>query len=174
MKILALDPATNTGYAHTNGQIGTWKLGSEQFRLLDLRRNLLQAIQTWGCDMIAFEDASYGAGGRKGEGGVQWKTVVFHNELRGVIKLVAAELKIEWKAFHPSTVKLFATGSGIAKKAQMIAAAFRHYGLKLSQDEADAKFILELAMKPTCWPEPKKPKAKRRIATKKIKGLFDA
>ena len=178
MNILALDAATTTGFAHSNGKHGIWNLGPATIRLRTFKELIDKAIQEWGCDCIAYEQASYGAGGRKGEGGVQWQTIVFHNQLRGIIELVSQERMIKCQAFHPSTIKAFATGNGRAKKEQMIAACITHYKFKpIDDNEADAVFILELAKRPDCWPKPKEKQVKPRLfrnskAVNKPKKLF--
>lgn len=159
MKILGLDPATVTGFAWSDGATrkhGVWNLG--QHRTQGQRLSLLASyVRSMGpLDMIAIEAASYGAGGRLGEGGAQWTTICWHNKLRGVIEMVAAELGARVESFHPSTIKAFATGSGRAKKPQMMRACQTHFGIvPVDDNEADAIFICELAKRPDCWPEPK-------------------
>lgn len=166
MNILALDPAGNTGWAHSNGQFGTWPLSAGKASLEQqhayLERYLERAIETMGCEMLATENAGFGSHNPE----VQAR----HNERLGVIRLVAARRKIEMHAFNPGTIKLFATGNGKAKKPQMVAAVKRHFGITVtSDDEADAICILELAKRPDCWASssPAKKQGKRATATSK-------
>lgn len=172
VKILALDPAAHTGYAHSDGHHGVWLLtrGSGEFdgrRLERLREHIFAAFRDWGFEAIAFEDASFGSPNPN----VQ----AMHNELRGVIKLVAAELDLEILGpFHPTTIKKFATGSGRADKGQMIRAAETQLGIRVDDDNiADALFILELARHPKQWAEsPKKVKRRIRTAARREPKLF--
>lgn len=156
MNILALDPANLTGYAHSNGEHGTWDItitprGKPEHpgnRLLVFEATLVMTIRQWGCDFLAAEDASFGSNNPH--------TAAQHNELKGVILRVAAEHCPEatLKFFGPSTIKLYATGDGRAKKPAMIKAFERHFGYKPRDDnEADALWVLELAKRPDCWPK---------------------
>lgn len=170
MTILALDPANTTGWAWSDRnetRYGTWSLvvpnRPADHRLvvfLDLLRRIVAATAV---ELIAFEEASFGSPNRR----VQ----AMHNELRGIIKLVAAERGIEVVGYHPTTIKKFATGSGRASKSQMIAAARTMLGLYTSDDNvADAAFILALAQRgyrqttPAAW----RPKRPRRPAQSKL------
>lgn len=175
MNILALDPASNTGWAHSNGQFGVWRLkdlgpdlGHEH---VCLERYLERAIKTMGCEMIATENAGFGSQNPE----VQAR----HNERLGAIRLVAARHGIEIQAFAPSTIKLFATGDGHAKKPAMIAACKRLLKVMVTtDDEADAVWILELAKRPDCWPATNRAGGKKcrskRISKAKVreKRLF--
>lgn len=172
MNILALDPAVSTGFALCHGEHflhGVWNLGerrSEGQKLLCLAEHMRSVPRP---DLVAFEAASFGASGRKGEGGPQWSTIAWHNKLRGVIEMVAFQLGARSVAFHPSTIKSFATDNGRASKQQMIAAVRRHFGIVVtSDDEADAIWVLELAKYPSCWPPTKQQKraAKKRVKAK--------
>jgi len=169
IRILALDPASVTGYAWSDGtrrEHGVWILGTETHRLMALESRLEEHLTRLPCDLIAFEDASFGSPNPN----VQ----AMHNELRGVIKLVASRRHIRFVLFHPTTIKAFATGSGRAKKPQMMAACKRLLGITPSDDnEADALWILELAKNPKQWAEPSKAKVKRvKAARKKEPRLF--
>lgn len=148
--ILGLDPANHTGYAHSDGFRGVLPIGSrfDRFpgqRLIRLRDWLRETLAIHRTQLIAAEDASFGSPNPS----VQAQ----HNELRGVIQMVAAEYSISVKLFAPSTIKAFAAGHGHATKADMIRAVKRHWGIDvLSDDEADAIAIMHLAQRPDCWP----------------------
>lgn len=176
MKILALDPANLTGYAHSDGPSGVWDLTDiaatnlpqhAGTRLWVFEGFLRKTIEVLGCDMLAAEDASFGSNNPH--------TAAQHNELKGIILRVAAELcpRAEIKFFAPSTIKLFATGNGASKKPAMIAAFKRHFG-KLPRDdnEADALWILALAQRRDCWAKPtvKKPRKQRVLKRAKKRG----
>lgn len=137
--ILALDPASVTGFAHSNGQRGIWRLGEmDGFRQKNLLAFILDSAKAWGCDLIAYEEASFGSHNPN----VQ----AFHNELRGIIKLAAAELQIPTIGYHIGTIKVFATGNGKAPKEQIVRACKTMLGFTPEDDNvADAAFILEMA-----------------------------
>jgi hypothetical protein len=157
VNILALDPATNCGWAHSNGQCGVWVLNGHT--LVELRSRILLVSETMGIDQIAFEDAAFGSR--------FVSTKQFHNELRGVIRLTAQSLNVPIVTYMPATIKKFATGNGRADKRQMIRAAETHFGLRnITSDVADARFVLEMA-KQGYKPLPSK-KAKAKAAKKAV------
>jgi hypothetical protein len=170
MRILAIDPATVSGFATSNGRSGVWNLacrGTDHpgYRLARLRDLIFdEARRLGGLDVIAYEEASMGAGAKKGKGwGTQWAAVALHNQLRGVILCCAAELGAKAWGYHIGTLKAFATGSGRADKGQMIRAAETQFCKVFNDDnEADAFWILQRALK-GAPPEPKR-KAARRVA----------
>ena len=170
-RILALDPASNTGWAHSNGTYGVWRLRDHNVAALDrehvyLERHLENAIASMGCDMIATENAGFGSPNPE----VQAR----HNERLGVIRLVAARHRIELQTFKPNTIKIFATGDGNADKREMIDACHRLLQVQVTtNDEADAVWILHLAMRPDCWKPTNatKKKPSRKFKSKQ-KGLF--
>lgn len=168
MRILALDPANACGFAHSDGHYGVWNLttsgtehaGRRLNRLADLIR---QAHADWGFDRIVYEDAGFGAG--RG----QLHTMAMHNELRGIIKATACYLGLPFEGYKPTTIKKFATGSGNAKKPQMIAALKTRLGIETTNDNiADALWILELA-KSDYHEAEKVKKARQRTAVVKPK-----
>jgi Holliday junction resolvasome RuvABC endonuclease subunit len=162
VNILALDPATRTGWAHSNGESGVWNLkGDLGEQHTELMRLIIQAVDEWGAHLIATENAGFGSRNPS----VQ----AMHNERLGLIRYVANDLGCQLVTFQPTTIKAFATGKGNADKSQMIAAAQRLLGSSVvSDDEADAIWILELAKRPDCWPVAK-PKAKRSRKAKESK-----
>lgn len=169
-RILAIDPATLCGFAHSNGHHGVWSLGEasegQGRRLIRLRSLIHGAAKMWGIDRIAAEAASFGSKFAS--------TQQFHNELRGVMRLVAAEIGAEFYELKPTTIKKFATGSGRAEKQQMIAACKRLLGIEArDSNEADALFILEAA-KQNYQPPPsmKKRRQAEKMFFKKQPKLF--
>lgn len=170
MNILAIDPAAKTGYASSTGPHGVWLLVNQgepqERRLLRLYAKLLEAARLWGTpDVIASEAASFGS--------INPNTAAMHNELRGIIKLVAAELRAEYREYHPTTIKAFATGSGRADKTQMMRACERILGIVPQDDnEADALWVLELAKQGPPKPPAKKVKRAKVIAARRAPKLF--
>lgn len=147
-KIIALDPATKCGWAHSDDPInlsGVWDCSlkpnqSDYWRLHKLVGHIRGLHRTHGGDVLAFEDAALGSPGRR--------ALVVAGEIQGVIKLLAGELGMEYVAFANTAIKKFATGSGGAKKAAMMAAARERWpNVKLVDDNhADALWVMQLAL----------------------------
>lgn len=139
---LALDTALRTGYAHSSGYSGVWRLGSPGDKsghpMARLEELILEAHANWGVERLVFEAAAYG--------GKYLATKQFHNACRGVMIACAAKLNIAWAEYHPSSIKAFA-GHGRFQKWQMVRALHMHYP-ELSgvtdDNEADAWWILKL------------------------------
>jgi len=144
MKILALDLATHTGWAHSCGLSGTWDLSvkrdeSSGMRLMRLRAKLNEIVELEGINLVVFEAARGGMPGRLG-------ALVVSGELQGVLKLWCEELEIDYKGYSPKEIKKFATGKGNAGKPQMrVAAEKRWPGREFVDDnEVDAVFLLAM------------------------------
>lgn len=146
MKILALDPATHCGWAHSDGPSGTWDLSirrdeSAGMRLLRLRAKLGEITKLAGVELVVFEAARF-SGAKMGG------AVVVQAEIQGVIKVWCEDLQIPYRGYSSTEVKKHATGKGNANKAAMMDAAGRKWGREFTDDnEADAKWILDLAEK---------------------------
>jgi Holliday junction resolvasome RuvABC endonuclease subunit len=144
VKILALDPATNCGWAI--GEIcGTWDLSprrdeSKGMRLIRLRGKLNEILSNEGVDMVAFEAARHGNPKMMG-------AVIVQAELQGVVKVWCEDNQIEYRGYSPSEIKKHATGKGNANKEMMILAAKQKWTkLHIPDDNAaDAMWILDLA-----------------------------
>lgn len=145
MHILALDPATKCGFAHSCGASGTWDLSirrdeSGGMRLMRLRGKLEEIRKTAGVDLVVFESARHAASNG---------ALIVQSELQGVLKFWCEEQspKIEYRGVSPSEVKKFATGKGNANKEAMIAAAVSRWpAVPIADDNhADALWILALA-----------------------------
>lgn len=147
MKILAIDPATNCGWAHSNGACGTWDLSirrdeSQGMRLIRLRGKLNEIKMMAGVDLLVYEAARHAAPKMQG-------ALVVQAELQGVIKLWCQDNSVEYKGVSPSEVKKHATGKGNANKDAMIAAARNKWPVQTITDDntADALWILDMAQK---------------------------
>ncbi len=174
MIILALDPANVTGVALSNGkqtEYRRWELVEphkpREHRLVVLYDLLRRTIEDNGVELIAFEEASFGS--------INPNVQAMHNELRGIIKLAAAEARIPTVSYHPTTIKKFATGDGRAGKPQMIRAAETMLGLETDDDNiADAAFILAMAQqgygltRPATSPSSAKKPRSRKPANPKL------
>ena len=163
--ILALDPANITGYAHSAGHRGVWVLGAGPERLQRLRDFITDAFRAWGFKLVAFEGSSFGSHNQA--------TKAAHNELRGVIRLVAADLRAETVEYNPLSIKAWACGNGHAKKDQMIRAAKTMLGIVTDSDNiADAAFILAMAQAGYVVEGKKAKVRKARARRKKDRTLF--
>lgn len=145
MKILALDPATNCGWAHSDGPCGTWDCSirrdeSKGMRLIRLRGKLREIQANAGVDLVVYEAARNA--GPKMQG-----ALVVQAELQGVITLWCEDCGIEYKGLSPSEIKKHATGKGNASKEMMIASAKAKFPQANIQDDntADALWILDLS-----------------------------
>lgn len=168
MKILALDPANLTGFAHSDGHRGVWALTRPTDRhpgdrLARLRAYLLRASEEWGFERLAYEEATFGSR--------HIHTIALHNRLAGVIELTAHQLGAELWPVNPATLNNWATGYGRARDWQIIRAARTLLGVETdSPDVADACFVLEMA-KQNVLPAATRRKQPRKVRDK-MKRLF--
>lgn len=144
MKILAIDPATRCGWAHSDGMGGTWDLSirrdeSAGMRLLRLRGKLKEIHQTLGIEVLAFEAARNAAPKMQG-------ALVIQAQLQAVIVTFCEDNQIQYRGFSPTEVKKHATGKGNASKEEMIHFAKQKWPLIQIADDnhADALHILSL------------------------------
>ncbi len=145
MKILAIDPATKCGWAHSDGASGVWNCAplrdeSAGMRLIRFRSKLREILEGAGIDLVVFEAA---------RNVFHQGALVVQSELQGVLKLFCEENKINYRGFSPSEIKKHATGKGNAGKEQMLSAARLKFSkIKILDDNhADALWLLDLASK---------------------------
>jgi Holliday junction resolvasome RuvABC endonuclease subunit len=145
VNILALDPATHCGFAHSCGISGTWDLStrrdeSKGMKLIRLRGKLTELLKDCPFELCVFEAARF-------SGPMTAGALVVQSEIQGVIKLWAEDNHIEYRGFSPSEVKKQATGKGNANKDKMISAARKKWPKVQieSHDQADALWVLDLA-----------------------------
>jgi crossover junction endodeoxyribonuclease RuvC len=145
MNILGCDPAAKFGWAHSCGQHGVWSITDKADkhpgrRLERLRVRLFEVKRQYGIDVLASEDASFGS--------TNPSVQALHNELRGMLKLAAAEWDIPVLLFKPSALKKWLTGSGNADKQTMIRFVESVFGVVTRDDNvADAVAVMEMAKK---------------------------
>jgi Holliday junction resolvasome RuvABC endonuclease subunit len=144
MNILAIDPATKCGWAHTSGPSGTWDLSirrdeSAGMRLIRFRAKLIEVGMS-GVDLVVYEAARHAAPKMQG-------ALVVQAELQSVIKVWCVDHRIEYRGYSPSEIKKHATGKGNAKKDDMMSAARAKWPAKAIRDdnEADALWLLDMA-----------------------------
>lgn len=144
MKILALDPATKCGWAHSSGESGVWDLSirkdeSGGMRLLRFRAKLREIHELIGMDVVMFEAArnlQYG------------NAVRVAAQLQAIIETWCTDNNVEYRGYSPTEIKKHATGKGNAGKDAMIAAAEKRFSREsLDENEADALWLLDLAKK---------------------------
>lgn len=154
--VLALDPANKTGFALSSGWTGTWDLTKAPNRLVELARLLRNELEQKPVDIIAYEDASFG--------GINRNTQASHNELAGIIKLIAAERGCEVISYKPSSIKSYACIPQKSPKSASITACERLLQRYPKDDnEADAIWICEMVLNGY---QPKKAAKKKRAKGK--------
>jgi Holliday junction resolvasome RuvABC endonuclease subunit len=145
MKILAIDPATKCGWAHSCGMGGTWDISirrdeSAGMRLIRLRGKMEEIRTSVGVDLCVFEAARNA--GPKMQG-----ALVVGAMLQSVIMTWAIDNQIEYRGFSPTEIKKYATGKGNAGKEDMVAAAITRWPDVdfVDHNHADATWMLSLA-----------------------------
>lgn len=154
MRILALDPATVTGFAYVDQYLAIPSIGCRVFRskpgehpglrFAHYREFLNEIISHYEPNNIVYEEPLFP--GKRTRRGNLTVSFGFEAQLLGI----AAIWKIPCHGVHPGTLKKWATGNGKATKEQMIEAARTHWPtvqLKDHQDnEADALMLLNWAL----------------------------
>lgn len=139
MRLLALDLATKTGWAHSDGASGVQDFSprrgdSPGMRWLEFKAWLGRLLDSAPADVIAYEQAHHRGGAA---------THVAHS-LISCVEQVAAERGIEVTSRHTATIKKHALGKGRGDKDAMIAAG-KERGWKCADDnECDALWLLDL------------------------------
>lgn len=139
-RILALDVATNCGWATKNAS-GVWDLSVKRdesggMRLLRFRSKLKEIIELEDINLVCFERSA----------GQHKSSIIVQSEIHGVLKTFLIDNNIEFRAFSASEIKKHATGKGNSGKPAMIAAAQDKLGYTGNNDnEADALWIYDIA-----------------------------
>lgn len=144
LRILAIDPGTHCGWAHSDGSSGTWDLSvkkdeSAGMRLIRLRTALTRLYRSSGVDLLVFEASRNSKFGN---------AVKVAGQIQGVMEVWAIDNEVEYRGYSPKEVKRHATGNGNADKPKMMAAATKKWPkVKLVDDNhADALWLLDLAL----------------------------
>ena len=151
MNILAIDPATHCGWAHSCGQSGTWNLSvrkdeSGGMRLIRLRGKLAEIREAVGVDLVVFEASRNLQHGN---------AVRVAAQIQAVVECWCIDHGIEYRGYSPAEVKKHATGKGNAKKDAMMAGAMKRWKLAaVTEDQADALWLLDLATSELALREP--------------------
>ena len=139
MRLLALDLATRTGWAHSNGVSGVQDFAprrgdSPGMRWLEFKAWLCRLLDAAPVDVVAYEQAHHRGGAA---------THVAHS-LISCVEQVAAERGIEVTSRHTATIKKHALGVGRGGKDAMLNAAFEEGWNPADHNEADALWLLDL------------------------------
>ena len=137
--ILALDLATKTGWAHSNGNSGVQDFAprrgdSPGMRWIEFKAWLCRVLDLCPTNVIAYEQAHHRGGA---------PTHVAHS-LISIVETVATEREIELTNRHTATIKKHALGKGRGDKSEMMAAARQRGWQPQDDNEADALWLLDL------------------------------
>lgn len=135
MKILALDPATQSGYA-TEKSSGSINLGTE-------RPQKLKALYKFIYDIVKKEKITHIV--YEKPGGSHYNALVSHASLEGVILLQCELLGLEYLPYSATAIKKFVTDSGAASKQDVIDAVKERGYNPIDDNEADAIALYLLA-----------------------------
>ena len=146
-KILALDPATSCGWAHSCGHSGVWDLSirkdeSSGMRLIRFEGKLREIYESVGMDMIAFEAPTVARGER-----ANFDAMKLQTKLQAIIeRLCELTDGLECQGVNLRTIKSHA---GERNKEGMLRSAQAKWLDRKVQDdnEADALWLLDLTMK---------------------------
>ena len=109
-------------------------------RLLRFSGKLNEIILSPGVDLVVFEAARHAMPKMQG-------ALVVQAEMQGVLKALCEEKRIEYRGYSPSEIKKHATGKGNCGKQAMQIAALKRFGKAVGDNEADALWLLDLAMR---------------------------
>lgn len=147
--ILAIDPATKTGWAVRRGEAvvgcGTWDLSirrdeSGGMRLVRFRAKVREIIAAEGVTLVVFEAARHAAPKMQG-------ALVVQAEIQGVLKAMLEEMGLPYRGYSPMEIKKRATGKGNAPKDKVHAAAVMKWAgvLLVDDNTSDALWLADLA-----------------------------
>lgn len=153
-RILALDLATKTGWAHSCGQSGVWDLSigkdeSSGMRLIRFEGKLNEIREAVGVDVIAFEAISVSKGVK-----ADINVTKLASKLQAIIEIWCIAHGAEHFSEHYNTIKAHALPPVVGEKcvrdkAAMFEAAKKKWpGREFEDDnEIDALWLLDLAQK---------------------------
>ena len=161
IRILALDLATKTGFAHSCGQSGVWDLSigrdeSSGMRLLRFEGKLNEVYRSVGIDVIAFEAISVSKGVK-----ADINVTKLASKLQAIAERFCETNGVEHCSRHYNTIKAHSLPPVVGTKmvrdkaAMFEAAKLKWPGREYADDnEVDALWLLdlvqsELVMSPT-------------------------
>lgn len=137
--VLAIDPASECGWAISSIIYGIWNLKtlpdeSMGMKLIRFQAKIQEICESNDIKIIVYESAF----------GTHARSLKHHNKLVGVIEKYCESNNIDYKGYPPTKIKLHA-GKGNASKSYMIKKAKEMYGYTGDNDnEADALHLLHL------------------------------
>ena len=151
MKILAIDPATKTGWAHSFGPSGVWDLSvrrdeSGGMRLIRFEAKLREVLAGPGIDLIVFESVTAGQGPK-----TNFSAIKLQTKLQAIIERFAESHEgMESCGYNLKTIKSHAIpqkGRSRDKAAMLQAAEAKWPDVEIIDDnQADALWLLDLAV----------------------------
>lgn len=133
MEILALDPASKTGYA-TAENYGVWNCTpntgeSRGMRLIKFEKHLKSILDSLNIGVVSYELVA----------GKHTHANNIKSEMIGILLRECESRGIEYKGYAPTKIKKFATGKGNASKEDVINSVKEKYNYIGSDDnEADS------------------------------------
>lgn len=140
MKILALDLATTTGWASSDGTSGVQSFkprrgDSPGVRYLNLRAWLSGMYKIIPFELIAYEQAHF-------RGGYATEVLV---GMATTVQAWAAEYGVETTTRQSSEIKKYALGKGKGSKLAMMLACEKKFGIEpIDDNHSDAVWLLDL------------------------------
>lgn len=130
LKIVGCDPSTYTGLClFTNGEptpkLINFKKATGFERLHLIAQSVGSLLDQWAPDVVAIEGYAYG----------NKYTLVTLTEIGTLIRMEFFKRGIPWYNVPPSTLKLFTTGKGNAKKPDMSAYVLNRWGFTSKNDD---------------------------------------
>lgn len=158
MKILALDLATKTGWAHSDGASGYWELKiypdeSQGMRLIRFESKLREVIETVGVMVCVFEAVTVGVNqNQKSQAKSNFSGVKLCVELQAIVKRLAdlEDSGFECMSVNLNTIKAHALPHAKTrdKEAMQNAARLKWPHINIEDDnQADALWLLDYAQK---------------------------
>lgn len=142
MNILAIDPATVTGWA-TNDKSGTFSVKLKSYESKGIK---FLRFSSYVRDLIASNDIALVV--YEKPSGRHFNGLRSHANFEGVLLKLCTELGVEYKDYSASAIKKHATGKGNCKKDLMVKAAKNKWTFDIIDDNhADALWLHDLAKK---------------------------
>jgi Holliday junction resolvasome RuvABC endonuclease subunit len=145
MPILALDPATQLGWALSPLLSGVWDLSLKRdesmgMKFLRLRAKLNELLDNYRIQLVVYEAARNAAPKMQG-------SLVHQAQLQAIIVDWATTAGIESKGYSPKEIKKWATGNGNASKEIMLALAKKRWPeiAIVDDNQADALLLWQMA-----------------------------
>ena len=138
-RILALDLATKTGWAHSDGFSGVQNFAprrgdSPGMRWITFRAWIRRLLNEAPADILVYEQAHH-------RGGAPTHTA---HSFISIVETVAAEQELEITSRHTSVIKKHASGKGNTGKPEMVRLAEEKWGKIIDDNHADALWLLDL------------------------------